>query len=259
MTARRNSLAAIRALVLGAAAGLALVSGSRADAREILVFAASSLAGALDEVAAAWTGDPVTIAYAGSAALARQIEAGAPADLFLSANLDWMDRLGERGLTDPAHTRPLLGNRLVLAGPADAVTPQADLAAALDALPVGSSIATGLLEAVPAGIYARQALDATGRLDAFLPRIVQTENVRLALALAARGEVARAIVYRTDALVEPSIAVEVLIPADLHAPIRYPVALLARGTAPGAAAFYDFLGSAPAAEIFARRGFEVLP
>ncbi|MBO6604740.1 MAG: molybdate ABC transporter substrate-binding protein [Roseicyclus sp.] len=231
------------------------VSQARADT--ILIFAAASLREALDEVAAVWTGAPLSVSYAGSSALARQIEAGAPADLFLSANMAWIAHLAERGISAPERTIALLANRLVLAGPADAVHPVEDLAAALAALPGDARIATGFLEAVPAGIYARQALEASDLLEDLMPRIVQTENVRIALALAARGEVARAIVYRTDALAEPGVAIEVLIPKTLHDPIRYPAALMTASTHPEAAAFLAFLTSPQAMAIFRSHGFEV--
>ncbi|WP_375551460.1 molybdate ABC transporter substrate-binding protein [Rhodophyticola porphyridii] len=234
-----------------------LVWAGQARADNILIFAAASLREALDDVGAIWTGAPLSVSYAGSSALARQIEAGAPADVFLSANMAWIEHLAERGITDPSRTVALLSNRLVLAGPADAVHPVDDLAAALAALPRDAWIATGFLESVPSGIYARQALEAADALEEFMPRIVQTDNVRIALALAARGEVARAIVYRTDALAEPGVAIEVLIPETLHDPIRYPAALTTATTHPEAAAFLAFLTSSQAMAVFRSHGFEV--
>ncbi len=232
---------------------------SFARAETLLVFAASSLRGSLDEVVTAWPpATDIAISYASSAALARQIEAGAPADLFISANQDWMAYLEDRGLVDTSLTHDLLANTLVLVGPAGAVTPGRDLATALAALPEDARIATGLLNAVPAGLYARQSLEATGWLGPLIPRIAQTENVRVALALAARGEVARSFVYRTDALADPTVAIEVEVPADLHDPIRYPVAVLTRSDHRDAEALFRFLRSSLAGAIFEADGFEVL-
>jgi len=246
-------LKALRAL-LGAAAIAAVPAPGLAEG--LLVFAAASLRGALDEVGAAWAGAPVTISYGGSAMLARQIEAGAPADLFVSAHQAWMSHLSDLGLI--SESREILSNRLVLVGPQGQVEPAASFAAALDALPEDARLATGLLNAVPAGIYARQALTTEQMLHTLMPRIVQTENVRIALALAARGEVARALVYRSDAMAEPGVAIEVLIPQFHHQPIRYPAGIVANGDHPEAADFLTFLSGAEAGAVFAGHGFEVL-
>ena len=230
---------------------------SLAQAEDLLIFAAASMRDALEDVAEAWEGAPLAISYAGSAVLARQIEAGAPADIFISANETWVSHLVDQGAVDPARTEVIVSNQLVVAGPIGAVETNTDFAAALGSLPDDARIATGLLNAVPAGIYARQALEAEGLLDRFLPRLVQTDNVRIALALAARGDVARAIVYRTDALADPQVAIDVRIPAYLHDPIRYPAAVTAGSDHPDATALLDFLSSPHARAIFESHGFEV--
>ncbi|MBF9030682.1 molybdate ABC transporter substrate-binding protein [Rhodobacterales bacterium HKCCE3408] len=221
-------------------------------AEPVTIFAAASLGGALDAVAEAWDGAPLTVSYAGSATLARQIAAGAPADIAILANADWMDFLESEGRV--SERRILLTNSLVLVGPAGAAEPGDDLAAALAALPDDARIATGFVESVPAGIYAAEALRSAGLWDAWSGRLVQTENVRLALALAARGEVARAITYRTDALAEPRVEVEVEIPDATHAPIVYPAGLLT-GADEEAVAVFAFLSSDTAQAIFAEYGF----
>ncbi|MBF9032790.1 molybdate ABC transporter substrate-binding protein [Rhodobacterales bacterium HKCCE2091] len=244
----------LRSLPYVLAVALAATGPLRAE--PVVVFAAASLGGALDEAAAAWDGE-VTISYAGSATLARQVEAGAPADVILLANADWMDHLAATGAIDTGSRRDLLGNALVLVGP-EGTAPAPDIAAALAALDPDARVATGFLDSVPAGIYARQSLDAAELLDTFLPRIVQVENVRLALALAARNDVAAAFVYRSDAMAEPRVAVIAEVPAENHDPITYPAAITARSGNPDAAAFLDHLSGDAAAEIFARHGFEVL-
>ncbi|QBY02489.1 molybdate ABC transporter substrate-binding protein [Rhodophyticola sp. CCM32] len=235
---------------------LACATG-KTRAEDILIFAAASLREPLEELRENWTGAPLAISYAGSSVLARQIEAGAPVDLFLSANTDWVAYLDNQGLIDNRYQQVLLSNRLVLAGPAPAMSQAEDFAAALTALHRDARIATGLLEAVPAGIYARQSLETAGLLQTFLPRIVQTENVRIALTLSARGEVARAIVYRTDALSDPDVSIEVLIPSNMHDPIRYPIAIPASSTHPEARALFAFLTSAAAMAVFQAHGFGV--
>ena len=200
---------------------LALALAAPMARAEVTVFAAASLMGALDEVAAGWedrTGGEVRLSYAGSSALARQIEAGAPADVFVSANVDWMDELGERGLTEPGSRRDLLSNRLVLVGPAGAaplaLEPGLDLAALLD----GGRLAMALVDAVPAGLYGREALRSLGLWGAVEPRVAQAENVRAALALVARGEAPLGVVYASDARAEPRVAVVATFPEGSHPP-----------------------------------------
>lgn len=246
-----RAVIAVSLVVLGAS-----LQGARAQADTLVIFAAASLGGALDAVLEEWEGAQVAVSYASSALLARQIEAGAPADLFISANTDWMEYLSQRQLTQADTTRSLLGNQLVLAGRAGDISPTDDLAQALAALPPDARIATGLIQSVPAGIYARDALAALGLLEDYLPRLVQTENVRVALALAARGEVARAFVYRSDAMAETDIAIESPVPSGLHDRVLYPATILERSTHPQALALLDYLASPAAMTRFAEFGFE---
>jgi molybdate transport system substrate-binding protein len=249
----------------GLATGLALVAlaasspaGNPAAARprpEILVFAAASLTDALGEIGADFEqrhGVRVLFSFAGSNALARQIEAGAPADVFVSANLDRMDELERAGLVDPADRVSLLSNRLavvvavasglVIAGPAD--------------LGRARRLALGDPEAVPAGIYARRWLEGLGLWEALRERVVPTLDVRAALAAVESGAAEAGIVYRTDAVPSRRVRVAFEVPASEAPRIVYPAALLASSTAPEARAFLDHLRSAPARAVFARLGFE---
>jgi molybdate transport system substrate-binding protein len=245
--------AAIAALLLAALPGAA-------RAEPVVVFAAASLKEALDAAAAAWGGAPA-ISYAASPALARQIEEGAPADVFVSADRDWMDHLDDAGLIDAATRRDLLGNRIVLiaagrdAAPVE-LAPGLDLAGLLG--PDGR-LAMADVEAVPAGRYGRAALETLGLWDAVADRLAQAENVRAALAFVARGEAPLGVVYATDAGVEDAVSVVGTFPADSHPPIVYPIARVAGSTNPAAEDFLAFLEGEAAGAIFARFGFEVLP
>ncbi|WP_349358947.1 molybdate ABC transporter substrate-binding protein [Stappia sp.] len=254
---------ASRILTLARAMALALllmtgVTG-RAAASDLTVFAAASLKTALEDVADAWraeTGKRVTLAFAGSSALARQIEAGAPADLFISANTAWMDHLAAAGLIRPETRRDLLGNDLVLIGhgrdaPPVRLAPDPDLAARLGE----GRLAMALVDAVPAGIYGKAALTRLGLWDAVADRVAQTDNVRAALALVARGEAPFGIVYATDAGAADSVSIVARFPADTHPPIVYPVAQVAGRDHPDAAGFLAFLTGETAAALFARHGF----
>jgi len=251
-----------RAVVIVAVAALGLAGTGQARAAEVTVFAAASLKNALDEVAAGWqaaTGNTVSISYAGSARLARQIEQGAPADLFISANTAWMDHLDEAGLIDEASRRDLLGNRLVLVAhgrdvaPVD-LAPGADLAHRLG----DGRLAMALVDAVPAGIYGKAALEGLGLWASVADRLAQTDNVRAALALVALGEAPLGIVYATDAVAEDRVTVVATFPEDSHPPIVYPVALTVEGTRSAAVDLLAWLGSAAARGSFERQGFSVL-
>ncbi|MDV7143787.1 molybdate ABC transporter substrate-binding protein [Tropicimonas sp. TH_r6] len=230
---------------------------ARAD--ELLVFAASSLKEALDEAAAAWatqSGDRVTVSLAGSATLARQIQAGAPADLFLSANEAWMDVLERDGLLKPGSQRNLLTNALVVVSS----DPEADETAFFNedrwsAGSGGGEIAMALVEAVPAGIYGKAALESLDWWDRMAPHVAQADNVRAALALVATGESDFGIVYATDALAESKVHRVLTFPAESHPPIRYPMAIPIDSVAPQADAFAEFLAGPEAAEIFRDHGF----
>ena len=243
---------ALVALLLGLAGG-----GLRAEVR---VYAAASLKTALDEVAAAYereTGDATTLVYAGSSALARQISFGAPADVFISANVDWMDWLSQQGRIVLSSRRDLLGNALVVIsathdGPPQVLGPDFDM---LGVLGEDGFLTLALVDAVPAGIYARQALTHLGLWEAVSARVAQADNARAALALVALGEAPLGIVYATDAAAEPDVQVVATVPPEAHAPIRYPVALV-EDARPEAASFVAFLAGPEARAIFEQSGFE---
>jgi len=236
---------------------------ARAQDRTITVFAAASTKNAIDDVNAAFakaTGIRAVASYAASSALALQIEHGAPADVFVSADLDWMVYLTKKKLIK-GHTRvDLLGNRLVLIAPSDsklnAVTigPGFDLAR----LAGNGRIVTGDVRAVPAGRYAKAALVKLDLWPAVENKLAMAENVRAALELVARGEAPLGIVYETDAKIEPKVKIIGRFPADSHPPIVYPAALTATAK-PEAARYLAFLRSAAAKAVFARYGFTYLP
>lgn len=241
-----------------------LLAGSAlpASADDLLVFAAASLTEALDEVSAQFQqeqGIGVKASYASSSTLARQIEQGAPADVFISANAEWLDYLQERAMIVPATRHALLGNELVLVAPADStveltIAPGFALAEALGT----GRLAMGDPDHVPAGIYAKAALVALGVWPAVSERVARADNVRAALALVARGEVPLAIVYRSDAIAA-DVRVVGTFPADSHPPIVYPAAVIAGSIQPAAAALLAYLRSPAAAAVFERHGFSVLP
>ncbi len=222
-----------------------------AMAETVTVFAAASLRGALDEVAAAYedqTGHDVILSYAGTSALARQIGFGAPADVFFSANPGWMDVVARDGLIVEGSRVDLLGNRLALVAAGPVVLD--DLTLLPQRLGDGR-LAIALVEAVPAGIYGKAALQSLGLWDDLSARVVQTDNVRAALALVALQEAAFGIVYATDAQADDRVQVVALLPDTLHPPILYPVAALTEaGTG-----FVDFLASPQALALFADHGF----
>jgi molybdate transport system substrate-binding protein len=243
------------------AAFLALAAPVRAAPAPLLVFAAASLKNALDAVDGGYKGARVTASYAASSALARQIEAGAPADVFISADLDWMDYLAQKRLIRAQTRANLLGNALVLVAPAAS----AAHAAIAPGFPLARLLGQGRLavadpDAVPAGRYAKAALQKLGVWSAVKDHLAPAENVRAALLLVARGEAPFGIVYRTDAAVSPRVRIAGTFPADSHPPIIYPVAVTAASKAPEpAAAYVAYHKSPPARAIFAKAGFTVLP
>ena len=250
---RRTALLAPLALGLaGAAHGQTGTS--------ITVFAASSLTDSLKAVADAHkarSAESVTLSLGASSTLARQIEQGAQADIFLSADSEWMDYLQKKALLLDASRKDLLGNQLVLiaspdAKPAPKIAPHFDLAGALG----GGRLALADPASVPAGKYAKAALMALGVWDGVAAKVAGAENVRVALEYVARGEAPYGIVYATDAKVAP-VRLEGVFPEGTHAPIIYPGALT-RTASPGAKAFLDFLSSAPARAIFEKAGFRAL-
>lgn len=229
-----------------------------AEAKPITVFGAASLTNALEEVSKAFTaggGAPVKLSFAASSALARQIEAGAQADVFVSADLEWMDYLEQRKLIQAASRQNLLGNRLVLISPASSgvsvkLTQGVNLLAALG----DGRLATGEVETVPVGRYAKAALTHLGVWDSVGPRIAGAENVRAALAFVARGEAPLGIVYATDARAEPRVRVVDVFAENSHPPIVYPIALTASAS-PAAQAYLRYLTGAEARKVFERFGF----
>jgi molybdate transport system substrate-binding protein len=251
MSALRR-LAPVLALVLA-------VPGLPAAAADITVFAAASLKTALDRIAADWsaaTGNTVTASYAGTPQLARQIQQGAPADVFISAAQDWMDRLEADGLVAAGTRRDLLGNRLVLvahdaAAAPVAITPDLNLPELLG----DGKLAMAMVDSVPAGQYGKAALTTLGLWSAVEPAVVQSDNVRAALALVALGEAPYGIVYASDAVAEPRVTVIGTFPADSHAAIAYPAALVAGAAKAEAVAFLDHLSSDAATVVFREQGF----
>jgi len=226
-----------------------------------LVLAAASLQEALNEAADAWAARGNArppISFAASPALARQVESGAPADLFISADREWMDHLEQRQLLQRGTRRDLVGNTLVLVGPAGAA-PVALEAAALRARLADSRLAMADPHNVPAGRYGRAALTSLGLWDALADRVAAAENVRAALALVERRAAPLGIVYATDARASTQVRVLAAFPTQSHPPIVYPIALLASARSGQARGFYDFLLSPEPQAIFARRGFTPAP
>jgi molybdate transport system substrate-binding protein len=235
---------------------------SAARGGPLVVFAAASLKSALDAVNAQWqreTGRKAVISYAASPALARQIEQGAPAQMLISADLDWMDYLAGKGLIDPKTRSNLLGNRIVLiapkgrARPVD-ITPGFDLADLIG----GGRLAMANVDTVPAGRYGKVALENLGVWASVAGRIAQAENVRAALLLVSRAEAPAGIVYQTDAAADPNVKIVGTFAEHTHPPIIYPIALTAGASHPDAAAFLAYLRSAKAKPAFEEQGFTVL-
>ncbi len=257
-------LAAVR--VVGASVALAaagLSRGRTVAAPALLVFAAASTKDALEAVGRLWQAQghaSARFSFAASSTLARQLEQGAPADLFVSADMEWMDYARQNRLVREDTVRPLLGNRLVLVAPAEAkaralaLRPGVDLAGAL----AGGRLALADVRSVPAGRYARAALESLGTWEAVRSRLAMTENVRVALALVARGEAPLGIVYESDARAEPRVRVVDVFAPDSHPPIRYPMAITRASRHADAPAFHDHLRSPRAGEVFREYGFSTL-
>ncbi len=243
------------------ALGLALFAPSAATADSITVFATASTADAMADIETlfeAETGHDLTVSLAGSSVLARQIQPGAPADVFISANSDWMDVLEEDGLLHAGTRFDLLTNEIVLiAHGADVdpvqIGPDVNLAAMLGT----GRLAMALVDAVPAGIYGKASLESLGLWDSVAAQVAQSDNVRTALALVATGEAPLGIVYATDALAEDDVTVIGRFPSDSHPPIVYPVAGLANRTSPATTQFFNLLRSPDGRAAFERQGFGV--
>ena len=237
----------------------AIAMASQAAERTLTVFGASSLTNVLEELGKAYTaktGTPVRFSFAASSVLAKQVESGAPADVFVSADREWMDYLASRRLIQAATRRDIGGNLLVLVAPADSrielkIAAGFPLAAALGER---GRIATGDPASVPAGKYARAALSSLAVWSSIENRLIPADNVRTALNFVARGEAPLGIVYSTDARAESRVRVVDTFPASTHEPIRYPAAATTVASA-GATGFLEFLSSEPARVILDRAGF----
>src|SRR6516165_8474074 len=252
-----------RGLLVALALGLLVTPffWALAQAADITVFAAASLKNALDDatkIYEAKTGDKVVVKYAASSTLALQIEEGLPADVFFSADLDWMDYLEQRKFIDPASRHTLLGNTLVLVAPKDSTVSLVieKNFPLVQALGTDGKLAMASVDTVPAGKYGKAALTYLGVWDAVAPRVAQAENVRAALAFVARGETPLGIVYGTDAKSEPAVKVVGMFPEDSHPKVLYPVALTASAK-PEARKFLEFLLSSEAAQSFEAQGFSI--
>ncbi|HEY4944102.1 MAG TPA: molybdate ABC transporter substrate-binding protein [Rhizomicrobium sp.] len=243
------------------AAALLAIAPLAAQAGTITVFAAASLTDALGDVGKAYqakTGNSAVFSFASSSVLAKQIEASGGADIFMSADTDWMDYLDSRSLIAHDTRKNLLGNHLVLIAPAGAnvsltIAPHFDLLGTLQ----GGRLSVADPDSVPAGKYARTALTTLGVWNGVVNHLVQAENVRVALAYVSRGEAPLGIVYTTDAVSDKGVRVVGTFPENSHAPIVYPAALV-KDARPEAKAFLDFLSGPEATAIFEKDGFVVL-
>jgi molybdate transport system substrate-binding protein len=238
---------------------VALPAGAEESKRpELLVFAAASLTNVLGELSKGYqqqSGVTVKLSFAASSVLARQVEAGGKADVFISADQEWMDYLQQRDLIEKPSRRNLVGNRLVLIAPADSkvelkIAPGFPLVAALG----GGRLSTGDPDTVPVGRYARSALVSLGVWDEIQDRLVRAENVRSAMMFVSRGESPLGIVYTTDALVDSKVRIVDTFPENTHAPITYPGASI-KGARPEAIAYLNYLASTPVSETWRRFGF----
>lgn len=248
------SCAAVLAGLVFAAAG--------AQAERITVFAAASMTNALAEIETdfeAATGHDLVVSLAGSSALARQIQQGAPADIFISASTDWMDIVESDGLIEAGTRFDLLGNTIVLvafgteADPVE-ITPDLDLAGLLGT----GRLAMALIDSVPAGVYGKAALQELGLWDDVEAQVAQADNVRAALAFVATGEAPYGIVYATDAAAEDRVSIVGRFPPTSHPPIVYPAADLSNRDVPAETDFLEYLRSPQARAAFERQGFTVL-
>lgn len=249
--------------ILAFVAALAGAPRPAAAQGTLTVFAAASLKNALDDANAAFTkatGVKVTASYAASSALARQIEQGAPADIFVSADLKWMDYLAGKNLIKPDTRVNLLGNKLVLIAPADSRIGAVTIGHDFDLAKLAGSgrIAVADTKAVPAGLYAKAALEKLGAWKATEPKLAQAENVRATLAFVARGETPLGIVYETDARIEPKVKTVGIFPDDSYPPVTYPVAATASSKSAATERYLAFLRTPAAKAVFEKYGFSYL-
>jgi molybdate transport system substrate-binding protein len=244
-------------ILLGAAPSPAI-----AQEKNLIVFAAASMKNALDDINAAYTTKTavkITVSYAASSALAKQIEQGAPADVFASADTDWMDyAIGKKGINEPTRVN-LLGNSIVLIAPKDSKVDNVSIGQGFDLAKLAGDgkIATGDVKSVPVGKYAKAALEKLGSWQAVEPKFAMADNVRAALTLVSRSEAALGIVYSTDAKVDPGVKIVGIFPADSHPAIVYPLAATTTAK-PEAADYLAFLRSTAAKNIFEKYGFKFL-
>lgn len=263
MTASHLPLRRTLLLVVAGIVSTLIVSASphAQGSNAIVVYAAANLKNVIDEMMAAWRsrgGQPVVASYSHAPALAKQIEQGAPADIFVSADVDWMDYVDKLNLIDRKTRVDLVGNSLVLIAASDdpvrlELKPGVDLAGATG----DGRIAVCTIASCPGGKYAKAALEGLGIWDAVRPKLVDQETIRVALAAVARGEAKFAIVYSTDAAIEPKVRVVDRFPEGSHPPVVFPAAIVAGSKHPGATAFFDFLRSPDGAAVFEKYGFVV--
>ncbi len=252
---------------LGLVAALVLAASlphttARAQGGDLVVFAAASLKNALDDINAQWkkeTGKEAKISYAASPALAKQIEGGAPAQMFISADIPWMDYVDQKNLIKKDTRSNLLGNRIVLVAPKDKAQP-IDIKPGFDLAKVigDGRLSMANIDSVPAGKYGKAALETLGVWNSVSGKIAQAENVRAALLLVSRGEAPAGIVYQTDAAADANVKIIGTFPENTHPPIVYPIALTANATHSDAAAFLAYIRSAKAKSLFEAQGFTVI-
>jgi len=251
-----------RFVLVGVALAATWSVTAHAQGRDLLVFGAASLKNALDDADAQYqrdVGHKIVVSYGASPALAKQIENGAPADIFISADLDWMDYVAGRKLIKPETRFNLLGNKLVLIAPADSkvnltIGPNFPLAQTLG----NDRLAMADPAAVPAGKYGKAALEALGVWSSVAGKIAPAQDVRATLLLVSRGEAPLGIVYQTDAAADKGVKIIGAFPAQTHPPIIYPIAVTSTSINPGAAAYIGFLKSPAAKPAFEKQGFVLL-
>ena len=259
---RRQWISATASAVAATWLALSIGVAPAHAAEKVTIFAAASLKNALDEVMAAWqkeTGKEATASYAASSALAKQIESGAPADIFISADTDWMDYVAKKNLIKADTRHNLLGNRIVLVASKDKADPVEikkgfDLAKLLG----DGRLAMGAVDSVPAGKYGKAALESLGVWSSVESKVVGAESVRAALLLVSRGEAPYGIVYQTDAAADKEVKIVGAFPDDSHPPIIYPIAALAESKNADASSLLEFIQSDKAAEFFTKQGFTIL-
>jgi molybdate transport system substrate-binding protein len=262
MVTSRRFVKLAAAIVSAAWISIAALPAPAIAAQKVMIFAAASMKNALDNADAAWTketGKEVAVSYAASSALAKQLEGGAPADVFISADIDWMGYVAKKNLIKPDTRIDLFGNEIVLvaakvnAKPVD-IEEGLDLAALLG----DGRLAMGQVDSVPAGKYGKAALEKLGIWASVESKVAGAESVRAALALVSRGEAPYGIVYQTDAASDPGVAVVGTFPTDSHPPIIYPAAITTDSKNADTAAYFDFLKSAKAAPFFEHEGFTII-